>query len=89
VGPPDVDVGHCRLNLTLLFSADVAEQFREFYETESGRAVDSYWDVHALLSYSPDWQHFLPLQIDGRAPLDVRGMTRRMEDVLAMALRRS
>jgi len=88
VGPPDVDVGHCRLNLTLLFSAHVAERFRELYETESGRAVDPYWDVHALLSYGPDWQHFLPLQIDGRAPFEVQGMTRRMEEVLTLALRR-
>ena len=88
VGPPDVDVGHCRLNLTLLFSAEVAERFRELYEVESGRTVDVYWDVHALLSYSPDWKHFLPLQINGRARLEVTGMTRRMEDVLARALRR-
>jgi len=88
VGPPDVDVGHCRLNLTLLFSAQVAERFREFYEAESGRAVDPYWDLHALLSYSPDWKNFLPLQIDGRAPLEVEGMTRRLEEVLALALRR-
>ncbi len=88
VGPPDIDVGHCRLNLTLLFSAGVADRFRELYEVESGRTVDPYWDVHALLSYSPDWQHFLPLQINGRATLEVNGMTRRMEDVLAGALRR-
>jgi aminoglycoside phosphotransferase (APT) family kinase protein len=89
VGPPDVDVGHCRLNLTLLFSAQVAERFRELYEVESGRAVDPYWDLHALLSYSPHWKCFLPLQIDGRAPLEVEGMTRRMEEVLALALRRA
>ena len=88
VGPPDVDVGHCRLNLTLLFSAGVAERFRELYEIESGRVVDPYWDLQALLSYGPDWKDFLPLQIDGRAPFDARGMTRRMEDVLALALRR-
>ena len=88
VGPPGVDVGHCRLNLTLLFSAEIAECFREFYEAESGRAVDPYWDLYALLSYGPDWKDFLPLQIDGRAPLDAKGMTRRMEDVLTLALRR-
>jgi len=88
VGPPDIDVGHCRLNLTLLFSVDVAERFRELYEAASGRAVDPYWDVHALLSYGPDWKHFLPLQINGRAPLEVDGMTRRMEDVLERSLRR-
>ena len=89
VGPPDIDVGHCRLNLTLLFSAQVAERFRELYEAESGRAVNPYWDVHTLLSYGPDWKDFLPLQIDGRAPLNVKGMTRRMEDVLTFALRRT
>ncbi|HXT68851.1 MAG TPA: aminoglycoside phosphotransferase family protein [Vicinamibacterales bacterium] len=88
VGPPDVDVGHCRLNLTLLFSAEVAERFRGLYEAESGRAVDPYWDLHALLSYGPDWKDFLPLQIAGRAPLEVDGMTRRMEEVLTLALRR-
>ena len=89
VGPPDVDVGHCRLNLTLLFSADAAERFRELYEGTSGRTVDPYWDVHALLSYGPDWKHFLPQQIDGRAPFDGKGMTRRMEEVLTLALGRA
>jgi len=87
-GPPDVDVGHCRLNLTLLFSADVAERFREMYEAEAGRTVDPWWDVCSLLSFGPDWKQFLPIQIDGRAPLDVDGMTSRMEDVLERTLRR-
>jgi aminoglycoside phosphotransferase (APT) family kinase protein len=88
IGPPDVDVGHCRLNLTLLFSADVADRFREMYEAEAGRKVDPWWDVHALLSFGPDWKQFLPIQIDGRAPLDVDGMTSRMETVLERTLRR-
>ncbi|HJU43080.1 MAG TPA: aminoglycoside phosphotransferase family protein, partial [Vicinamibacterales bacterium] len=87
VGPPEIDVGHCRLNLTVLFSADVANRFREMYEAESGHTVDAWWDVHALLSYGPGWKHFLPIQIDGRAPLDVNGMTRRMEEVLSRSLR--
>jgi len=88
IGPPDIDVGHCRLNLTVLFSAEVAERFRQMYEAEAGRKVDPWWDVHALLSFGPDWKRFLPIQIDGRAPLDVDGMTRRMEDVLERTLRR-
>ncbi|HEY6176161.1 MAG TPA: aminoglycoside phosphotransferase family protein [Kofleriaceae bacterium] len=88
IGPPDVDVGHCRLNLTLLFSADVADRFRQMYEAEAGRKVDPWWDVHALLSFGPEWKRFLPLQIDGRAPLDVDGMTTRMEEVLERTLRR-
>jgi hypothetical protein len=44
--------------------------------------------VHALLSYGPSWKQFLPIQIDGRAPLEVEGMTGRMEEVLECALRR-
>jgi hypothetical protein len=46
-------------------------------------------DRESLLSYGPDWKHFLPLQIDGRAPLEVDGMTSRMEEVLTLALRRT
>jgi aminoglycoside phosphotransferase (APT) family kinase protein len=89
VGPPGIDVGHCRLNLTLLFSVDVAERFRELYEAAAGRAVEPYWDIHALLSYSTEWGKFLPLQIGGRAPLEVEGMTNRIEEVIARALRRT
>jgi aminoglycoside phosphotransferase (APT) family kinase protein len=88
VGPPEVDVGHCRLNLTILFSAEIADRFRDMYEAEAGRTVDRWWDVHALLSFGPGWKTFLPLQIDGRAPFDADGMTARMETVLDRTLRR-
>lgn len=88
IGPPEVDVGHCRLNLTVLFSAEIADRFLALYEAESGHSIDPWWDVHALLSYGPAWKQFLPIQIDGRAPLDVDGMTERMEQVLERALRR-
>jgi aminoglycoside phosphotransferase (APT) family kinase protein len=63
VGPPEIDVGHCRLNLTLLFSASVADRFLAIYESESGRTVDAWWDVHALLSYGPSWKQFLPIRL--------------------------
>jgi aminoglycoside phosphotransferase (APT) family kinase protein len=88
IGPPEIDVGHCRLNLTVLLSAGVADRFLAMYEAESGRRIDPWWDIHALLSYGPAWKQFLPIQIDGRAPLDVDGMTGRMEEVLEAALRR-
>jgi hypothetical protein len=66
----------------------VADRFLEMYQAESGHRVDPWWDVHALLAYTPSWKDFLPVQIDGRAPLDAHGMTRRMEDVLDRSLRR-
>ncbi len=87
-GPPDIDIGHCRLNLAVLFGADRAEQFRLAYQAETGRMVDPRWDLHALASYGDDWRRFIPVQVDGRAPVDAGGMTGRVEDLLAATLRR-
>jgi aminoglycoside phosphotransferase (APT) family kinase protein len=88
LGAPGVDVGHCRLNLALLFSVDLAERFRDLYEVEAGRRVDAWWDVAEILAFGPDWRAFLPHQVGDRAPLDVTGMTARVEDLLSRALRR-
>jgi aminoglycoside phosphotransferase (APT) family kinase protein len=88
IGPPDVDVGHCRLNLAVLFSPDIADRFQQMYEAEAGRKVDPWWDVYSLLSFGPGWKSFLPCQIDGRAPLDVDGMTSRVEEVIGRTLHR-
>ena len=88
IAPPDLDVGHCRLNLAVLYSAQVAERFRHAYESEAGRRVEPWWDVHQLLAYDDSWQDFIPVQVAGRAPVDVRGMTGRVEELLAMALAR-
>lgn len=89
IAPPDLDVGHCRLNLAVLYSADVAERFRQAYESEAGRRVEPWWDVHQLLAYDDSWQDFIQVQVAGRAPVDVRGMTGRVEELLALALARS
>ncbi len=86
--PPDVDVGHCRLNLAVLYSPEIAERFRHIYEAEAGRRVEPWWDVHQLLAYSDGWQDFIPVQAAGRAPVDVQGMTGRVEELLAVALAR-
>jgi aminoglycoside phosphotransferase (APT) family kinase protein len=88
IAPPDVDLGHCRLNLAVLYSTEVAERFRHAYESDAGRRVDPWWDVHELLAYGDSWQDFIPVQVAGRAPVDVRGMTGRVEELLAMALAR-
>jgi aminoglycoside phosphotransferase (APT) family kinase protein len=87
-GPPAVDVGHCRLNLAVLFGASWAEQFRTAYESETGRGVDPWWDLHALASYGDAWRRFIPLQVAGRAPVDIDGMTARVEEVMRGTLRR-
>ncbi|WP_034263791.1 phosphotransferase family protein [Actinospica robiniae] len=87
-GPSDIDVGHCRLNLAVLFGADWAERFRAAYEARAGRAVDPWWDLHALASYSDSWQQFIPVQVNGRARVDVAGMTARVEELVQVTLRR-
>jgi aminoglycoside phosphotransferase (APT) family kinase protein len=87
-GHPDIDVGHCRLNLAVLFSAEWAERFRLIYEAESGREVDPRWDLSELLDYSPDWQRFIPIQVAGRRPIDTAGMTARVEALIESVLKR-
>jgi aminoglycoside phosphotransferase (APT) family kinase protein len=87
-GPPGLDVGHCRLNLAILFGADEAERFRLAYEAETGRAVDPWWELRAVSAYGDGWQHVIPVQVDGRAPLDTGGMTGRVEDLVEAILRR-
>jgi aminoglycoside phosphotransferase (APT) family kinase protein len=88
LGPPDIDVGHCRLNLAVLFSAEWAETFRLAYEAESGRQVDPWWDLFELLLYADDWPTLIPRQVAGRAPVDGDGMTDRVEELIAIVLRR-
>ena len=88
VASPDVDVGHCRLNLAVLFSAEAAEELRRAYEAVAGRRLGAWWDVHQLLAYDDTWLDFIPMQVAGRATLDLRGMTGRVEDLLAIALGR-
>lgn len=87
-GPPDIDVGHCRLNLAVLFDADRAERFRLAYEARSGRRVNPWWDLYALASYNDSWPQFIPVQVNGRAPVDTAGMTGRVEELLRVTLRR-
>jgi aminoglycoside phosphotransferase (APT) family kinase protein len=88
IGSPDLDVGHCRLNLAVLYSPEIAERFRHVYESEAGRQVEPWWDIHQLLAYGDDWPTFIPVQVAGRVPVDVRGMTGRVEELLLMALAR-
>lgn len=84
-GPAAFDVGHCRLNLAVLFGADRAERFRRAYEAETGQAVDPWWDLYALAAYTDEWRRFIPIQVAGRAPVDTASMTSRVEDLLEAA----
>jgi aminoglycoside phosphotransferase (APT) family kinase protein len=85
-GHPARDVGHCRLNLAVLYSVDLANQFTSAYEAVAGRKVDLWWDLHEIFRYSDDWPRFIPIQVAHRAPIDIEGMNQRVEQLLAERL---
>jgi aminoglycoside phosphotransferase (APT) family kinase protein len=87
-GPPDIDTGHCQLNLAVLFGADWAQRFRLAYEARAGRRVDPWWELYAIAGYGDAWPQFIPVQVHGRAQVDVAGMTGRVEELLQATLRR-
>ncbi|MEV6689913.1 aminoglycoside phosphotransferase family protein [Micromonospora sp. NPDC051196] len=80
------DVGHCRLNLAVLFDTRTAEDYLVTYERAAGVRVDRRADLRALLCFDLDWQRFIPVQVGGRAPLDVAGMPGRVEATIREAL---
>lgn len=82
------DVGHCRLNLAVLFSADVAERYLLDYESAAGTSVDPATDLQSVLSFDNHWQRFIPRQVDGRADLDIARMPERVTDLVRATLRR-
>lgn len=52
VGPPAIDVAHCRLNLVGLYGLPVADQFLAAYQSLLGRPADDwhpYWDAVDLM----------------------------------------
>lgn len=89
-GPADVDIGHCRLNLAVLYSAELAADLLAAYEADAGRRVDPYWDIRSATAPArTDWAAFIPIQVGRRARFDRAGMHRRVDDLLAAALRRT
>lgn len=82
IGPRGVDVGHCRLNLAVLFSSGAARTFLDRYQSRSGEVVDAVGDLRGLLQWSPHWQEFIPIQVNGRASVDLAGMQQRVVDTI-------
>jgi aminoglycoside phosphotransferase (APT) family kinase protein len=80
------DVGHCRLNLAVLFDAKTAADYLQLYERAAGVRADRRADLQALLRFKLDWQRFIPRQVAGRAPLDLAGMPDRVAATIRDAL---
>lgn len=80
------DVGHCRLNLAVLFGTRTAGDYLVMYERAAGARVDRRADLRALLCFDLGWQRFIPRQVAGRAPLDLAGMPGRVAAAIRDAL---
>jgi aminoglycoside phosphotransferase (APT) family kinase protein len=91
-GPPDQDVGHCRLNLAGLHGAEVAEDFRVVYESAAGRSLEPWWDVVSILAVLPDDQpgaaSSVQRQIGRRMRISEEQMNANVDAHLRSALRR-
>jgi aminoglycoside phosphotransferase (APT) family kinase protein len=72
------DVGHCRLNLAVLFDSRTAADYLALYERAAGVPVDRRADLRALLCFDLEWQRFIPRQVAGRATVDLPGMPARV-----------
>ena len=82
------DVGHCRLNLTVLFDAKTGDDYLVTYERAAGAVVDRRADLRALLCFDLEWQSFIPRQVAGRAPVDTAGMPERVAIAIRHAVDR-
>jgi aminoglycoside phosphotransferase (APT) family kinase protein len=87
-GSPAIDVGHCRRYLAALYSPEWSEQFRSLYESIAGVPLDPWWDLYALLHHDDAQPKWIRSQVAGRRPVDVSGMTCRVEVAIETALRR-
>lgn len=87
-GPVEVDIGHCELNLAVLFGADWAARFRAAYVSSSGRTIDPWWELQAAASFGSSWPETIPIQVAGRRPVDLEGMTSRVETLVRTTLDR-
>jgi aminoglycoside phosphotransferase len=82
------DVGQCRRYLAALFSPEWSEQLWYLYESIAGATLDPWWDLYALLHYDDGNAKSIRDQVAGRRPVDVAGMTARVEVAVKTALRR-
>ncbi len=87
-GSRAIDVGHCRRYLAALYEPEWAEQLRSLYESIAGVTLDPWWDLYTLLHHDDSVSKWISSQVAGRRPVDVHGMTARVETAVETALRR-
>ena len=93
-GPSDLDVAHACANFAMLHSVEEAVAFAAAYERRGGRLdpdpeARRYWTCLDVLGFLPDPGPIVVALTRQRPDLDADGVRRRLEDLLALALRGS
>ena len=79
MGPPGVDVAHCRLNLALMYGMAAADAYLAAYQHHApGYRHDFYWDVDDALS--------APLHVLPYVPWSEFGLTELTREILQSRL---
>jgi aminoglycoside phosphotransferase (APT) family kinase protein len=77
--PLDSDLGHCRLNLVILYGTEVADDFLRRYEARTGRGIDPAWDLFETVVFLPSWAPTILRQVGRRLPVDADAIHRRVD----------
>ena len=87
--PHDTDLGHCRLNLVILYGTEAADGFLRHYERASGgRTVDPWWDLLETVMFLPTWAPTIRRQVGSRLAFDAEAAHRRVDAHLPTVLAR-
>ena len=87
-GSRAIDVGQCRRYLASLYSPDWAEELRSLYESIAGVPLHPWWDLYTLLHHDDNGPTSISRQVAGRRPVDLSGMTARVEIAVGQVLQR-
>jgi aminoglycoside phosphotransferase (APT) family kinase protein len=87
--PLDSDLGHCRLNLVILFGTEAADDFLRRYLALTGRpGIDPWWDLHETLIFLPTWAPTILRQVGARRAVTADEIHRRVDAHLPVVLQR-
>jgi aminoglycoside phosphotransferase (APT) family kinase protein len=76
IGPPQVDVAHCRGNLAILHGVEVADAFLDAYRHVTGvQDYDPHWDLARVFDGN---FHSQPRVYEGWTELGIRGLSGRL-----------
>ena len=76
---PARDVGHCRLNLVILYGTEAADALLSRYVAVTGRPVDPWWDLFETVVFLPSWASTILAQVRSRIRVDVDAMHARVD----------